>query len=71
MPGIVLPGKRRFRHVFDLYVRLNIAFADAYHVVLMDQLGLEEIVTFDREFDRVPRIKRVEPPTRAGDQSDT
>src|SRR3990170_1741816 len=31
LPSIVLPGKRRFREVFDLYVELNLSFADAYH----------------------------------------
>ena len=61
LPGIVLPGKRRFRRVFDLYVSANIAFADAYHAVLMQQWKLTEIVSFDRELDRVPGIKRVEP----------
>lgn len=61
LPGIVLPNKRRFRQVFDLYVRLNIAFADAYHAVLMEGLRLTEVVTFDREFDRIPGIVRREP----------
>ncbi len=61
LPGIVLPGKRRFVDVFDLYVDRNISFADAYHAVLMRSLGLDEIVTFDRELDRVPGIKRTEP----------
>lgn len=61
LPGIVLPGKRRFRKVFDLYVDLNLPFADAYHAVLMGHLKLDEIVTFDTEFDRLPGIRRVEP----------
>lgn len=61
LPGIVLPGKRRYHDVFDLYIDRNIAFADAYHTVLMRVLGLEEIVTIDRELDRVPGIERVEP----------
>lgn len=60
LPGIILPGKRRFRKVFDLYVDLNLPFADAYHAVLMEHLKLQEIATFDREFDRIPRIRRVE-----------
>ena len=54
LPGIVLPGKRRHRRVFDLYITLNISFADAYHAVLMQQLKLTDVVSFDREFDRVP-----------------
>jgi predicted nucleic acid-binding protein len=61
LAGIVLPGKRRFHRVFDLYVDLNLSFADAYHAVLMRGLGLDEIVSFDRQFDRVPSISRVEP----------
>lgn len=61
LPGIVLPNKRRFRTAFDLYVTLNLPFADAYHAALMQSLKLTEIMTFDREFNRVPGITRQEP----------
>ena len=61
LPGIVLPGKRRLRKVFDLYVDLNLPFADAYHVALMQRLGLRHIVSFDKEFNRVPGVTRAEP----------
>lgn len=61
LPGIVLPGKQRFRQVFDLYVDLNISFVDAYHAVLMKQLRLTEIISYDKGFDRVSGIRRVEP----------
>ncbi len=40
LPGIVLPGKRRFRRVFLYYTEKNISFADAYHAVLMESLRL-------------------------------
>lgn len=61
LPGIALPGKRRPREVFDIYVDLNLPFADAYYAVLMRSLGTAEIVSFDRDFDRVPGIRRREP----------
>jgi predicted nucleic acid-binding protein len=61
LSSVILPGKRRYRAVFDLYINRNLPFADAYHVVLMHQLKLTDIVTFDQEFDRVPGIKRLEP----------
>ena len=61
LPGIILPGKLRFRKVFDLYVDLNLSFADAYYAVLMQQGRLSQIISFDKEFDRVPGIKRMEP----------
>ncbi len=62
MPGVILPGKHHYREVFDLYVgRPSISYADCYHAVLMKQLGLFEIVSFDRDFDRLPGITRIEP----------
>jgi predicted nucleic acid-binding protein len=61
LPGIVLPGKRRYRKVFSLYLEKNLSFADAYHAVLMEQLNLTEIVSFDTDFDRIEGITRNEP----------
>ena len=61
LSGIVLPGKQRLRAVFDLYVERNISFIDAYHAVLMQHLGLSEIVSFDGDFDRLPGVRRIEP----------
>ena len=61
LPHIVLPGKGRFREVFDLYVNLNLSIVDAYHAVLMKHLGLREVLSFDRGLDRVTGIRRIEP----------
>ena len=60
LPGIVLPGKRAYREVFALYRRGGLGFADCYHVVLMGRLKLQEILSFDTDFDNVPGIKRQE-----------
>jgi predicted nucleic acid-binding protein len=60
LPGVLIYGKRMWKRTFDLYVDLNLPFADAYHAVLMENLKLTEIVTFDRHFDRVSGIKRIE-----------
>ncbi len=61
LPGVLLPGKERLDRAFDLYVDLNISFPDAYHAVLMEQLGINEVMSFDHDFDRVGGITRVEP----------
>ncbi|MFH1840893.1 MAG: PIN domain-containing protein [Candidatus Shapirobacteria bacterium] len=61
LTGIVLPGKRRLRRVFNLYVERNLPFADAYHTVLMKSLKTSTIVSFDRDFDHLPGIKRLNP----------
>lgn len=61
LPGIVLPGKQRIQRVLDLYVNRNLPYLDAHHVVLMEQLGLTEIISFDRHFGRILGIRRTEP----------
>jgi len=62
LPGIVLPGKRLFHDVFDLYVaESGLSFADCYHAVLTRQLGLGTILSFDQKLGRVPGITRAEP----------
>lgn len=60
LPGIVMPGKKRIRDAFALYIERNLPFADAYHIAAMRSEGLNEIVTFDREFDRIAGIRRIE-----------
>jgi uncharacterized protein len=61
LPGIVLPGKRRLRRALALYVDKNLPLVDAYHAVLMADLGLTDIVSFDRDYDRLPGLRRIEP----------
>ena len=61
MPGVILPGKRHYRRVYELYTGLTLPFADAYHAVLMHRLRLSEIISFDADFDRVDGIRRLAP----------
>lgn len=61
LPGIVLASKGRMRQAFDFYVDHNISFADALHASVALSLGLKEIVSFDRGFDRLPGLDRLEP----------
>jgi predicted nucleic acid-binding protein len=61
LPGFVLPGKRRFHQVFDLYVDLDVSIAAAYHAVELLHRGLNEVTSFDRHFDRIPGVTRMEP----------
>jgi predicted nucleic acid-binding protein len=61
LPGIAMPGKKRIRDAFALYIERNLPFADACHIAAMRAEGLNEIVTFDREFDRISGIARIEP----------
>ena len=61
LPGLILQGKRRYGRIFDLYVDHNLPFGDAYIAAEMEHSRANEIYTFDREFDRVPGIARLEP----------
>ena len=61
LPGILLPAKREVGVAFARYVELNIPFADAYHSVLAMERTPAEIVSFDRDFDRVAGLRRIEP----------
>ncbi len=61
LPGIVLPNKRRLRQVFAYYLDYNLSFADAYHAVLVESLGLGKVISFDRGYDRIPGMNREEP----------
>ncbi len=61
LSGVILPGKRYLRQVFDLYVALNLPFADAYHAVLAKRFCDGEVASFGRHFERIPGVTRIEP----------
>lgn len=61
LPGIALPGKRRFRRAFALYTNTNLSFADCLHVATAEARKAPQFVSFDRGLDRIPGLNRVEP----------
>ncbi|HYI25085.1 MAG TPA: PIN domain-containing protein [Thermomicrobiales bacterium] len=62
LPGVVLPGKRIYGQVFDLWLREpSLSFADSYHLCMAHQLGISKIMTFDRKLNRHPAVERIEP----------
>lgn len=56
-----LAEKRLCSEALALYVENNIAYADAYHAIWMRRKGLRELYSWDREFDCVPELTRIEP----------
>lgn len=61
LPGVRLQHMRRIRRTFDLYVSYNLSLADAYQAALVLEQGHPALVSFDRNYDRVPGVPRVEP----------
>lgn len=43
------------------YVGTRIDFIDAFHAALVQDLDPPELYSFDRDFDRIPGITRIEP----------
>ena len=61
LPDVKIEGKQSLRKIFGIYIDKNISFIDAYHAVYMEKEGLTEVVSFDRDFDRIDGVKRTEP----------
>ena len=61
LPGIRMNGKPLLREALRIFVDANVSFADAYHAALMIGQGMSEVVSFDKDFDRIAGIDRIEP----------
>ncbi|MEZ4532176.1 MAG: PIN domain-containing protein [Thermomicrobiales bacterium] len=64
-PGIILPGKERYSDVFAFWAKTKrLSFADTYHLFATKDLGLDQIISFDRGLRGLDGVTRVEPPLR-------
>jgi predicted nucleic acid-binding protein len=60
--GLKLPSKRRVLRALGLSAAYPfLDFEDALTVAAMEQDGIRELLSYDRNFDRIPGITRVEP----------
>ena len=60
--GLKLPRKRVCLRALDIYASSAfLDFEDALAVAHMEQRGITEIVSYDRDFDRVAGVRRTEP----------
>ena len=60
--GVRIAGKQACIRALDLYASSTfLDFEDALAVAHMEQMGIREILSYDRDFDRLPGIERVEP----------
>jgi predicted nucleic-acid-binding protein len=60
-PAVELPDKTRILEALSLFANENVDFSDALIATRLKSRGIEEIYSYDRDFDRMPGIKRVEP----------
>lgn len=61
LTAIKLPHKKLYSRIFALYTDDAIDFVDAYHVALMAARNDPELYSYDHHFDRIPRVRRIEP----------
>lgn len=60
--GLRIPNKRRYLRALDIYAsHPQFDFPDAISIALMEAEGIEEIASYDTDFDDWPGIRRVEP----------
>ncbi len=58
--NLYIPDKDVITDALVLFGRKNIDYIDAYNAVFMKRYGFEEIYSYDKDFDTVEGIKRVE-----------
>jgi len=61
LSGLRLRDKRTYRRALDLYAQQNLDFVDCLIVAQMERAKVAALISFDRGFDWIPGITRVEP----------
>lgn len=59
--GLSLERKDVFAAALECYCEFNLPFADAFNACYMKSCGLNEIYTYDEDYERIGGIKRVTP----------
>lgn len=61
LKGLNLLHRKDYLRALDLYASYTLDFEDALVIAQMQRRQITEVFSYDREFDKVPGIKRIEP----------
>ncbi len=61
LPGLRMPKRAVVLRALELYVAHRVDFEDALSVAYMEQMGIDEIISYDRDFNSFTQVTRVEP----------
>jgi uncharacterized protein len=59
--GLQIPNKQLWFDAFSVWLEYQIDFTDAYNVAVMRSAGIKEIYAWDKGYDHVPNVRRIEP----------
>ena len=59
--GLRMPNRGVVLRALELYEEQPVDFEEALAVAHMEQQGIQEIFSYDRDFDRFSQVARIEP----------
>jgi predicted nucleic-acid-binding protein len=60
-PNLICPHKDLMLSALMLYSERNIDYIDAYNALLLKEHGIEELYSYDKHYDRIDWLTRLEP----------
>jgi predicted nucleic-acid-binding protein len=60
-PFLLCPQKDLILNALTLYGDKNIDYIDAYNASVVREQGIKEVYSYDRHFDKIDWVKRLEP----------
>lgn len=59
--GVRMGGRALYRRALELYATTDLDFVDTLLVAYVELGGQDTLVSFDRDYDRLPTVNRLEP----------
>jgi predicted nucleic-acid-binding protein len=60
-PNLVCPNKDLILRALALYREKNIDYIDAYNALILKEKGIDELYSYDKDYDRIDWLTRLEP----------
>ncbi|MEI6222893.1 MAG: PIN domain-containing protein [bacterium] len=61
LPNLKIPHKKVLLRALDLFPSTNLDFEDTLAIAWMEELGINAIYSYDKGFDKIPTVTRLEP----------
>lgn len=63
LPGLKITNKRTYLRALDIFAaHPRLGFEDAVSAAIVERMNPSELYSYDRDFDRVEEVTRIEPP---------